>query len=85
MEDLLLWRGHCIWTNMNWMMTEGLLAYGYRDVAREITRRTAKMIRHEGYREFYDFRTGQGKGATHFNWPGLVLDMIHTTWPEACG
>jgi glycogen debranching enzyme len=83
MEDLLLWRGHCIWTNMNWMMNEGLLSYGYREEARELTRRTAKMIRHEGLREFYDFRNGQGKGATNFNWPAVVLDMIARSWPEA--
>ncbi len=83
MEDLLLWRGHCIWININWMLTEALMTYGYRDEAREIVRRTAKMIRHQGFREFYDYRTGQGKGATTFNWPGLVLDMIAMTWPEA--
>ena len=83
MEDLLLWRGHCIWTNMNWMMNEGLLSYGYREEARELTRRTAKMIRREGLREYYDFRNGQGKGATNFNWPAVVLDMIARSWPEA--
>jgi len=83
MEDLLLWRGHCIWTNMNWMMTEGLLNYGYKAEARELTRRTARMILHEGLWEFYDYRNGQGKGQSNFNWPGLVLDMIHMTWPEA--
>jgi len=83
MEDLLLWRGHCIWININWMINEGLMAYCYTDLARELTRRTAKMILHEGFREFYDFRNGEGKGATNFNWPGLVLDMIAVTWPEA--
>ena len=82
MEDLMLWRGYCIWTNMNWMMNEGLLAYGYRDEARELTRRTAKMIRHQGFREFYDCRTGRGGGITTFNWPALVLDMIAASWPE---
>jgi glycogen debranching enzyme len=83
MEDLLLWRGHCIWTNMNWMITEGLLNYGFQEEARELVRRTAKMILHEGLWEYYDFRNGQGKGAHDFNWPGLVLDMIAVTWPEA--
>ncbi len=83
MEDLLLWRGHCIWTNMNWLMMEGLMNYGFNDEARELTRRTAKMILHEGLWEFYDYRNGQGKGQPHFNWPGLVLDMIAVTWPEA--
>jgi len=83
LENLMLWRGYCIWTNMNWMMTEGLLNYGYRDEARELTRRSAKMIRNQGFREFYDCRTGQAGGATRFNWPAVVLDMIAMTWPEA--
>jgi glycogen debranching enzyme len=83
MENLLLWRGRCIWINMNWMIMNCLLNYGCREEARELTRRTAKMIRHEGLWEFYDYRNGQGKGQPHFNWPGLVLDMIAVTWPEA--
>jgi len=82
-EDLMLWRGHCIWTNMNLMMTEALLACGYKNEARELTRRSAKMIRHEGFREFYDFRNGQGRRAYTFGWPGVVLDMVTQTWPEA--
>lgn len=81
-EDRLLWRGYCIWTNMNWMICEGLLTHGYKDLARELTRRTAKMIRNQGFWEFYDCRTGQGKNAHPFNWPAVVLDMIHLTWPE---
>ena len=82
MEDLVLWRGHCIWTNMNWMMMHALLNYGYREEARELTRKTAKMIEHEGLWEFYDWRNGQGKGQKEFNWPGLVLDMMAVSWPE---
>jgi len=83
LEDLVLWRGHCIWINMNYLLMEGLLNYGLKQEARELTRRTAKMIRHEGLWEFYDYRNGQGKGQPSFNWPGLVLEMIHRTWPEA--
>jgi neutral trehalase len=83
MEDLLLWRGRCIWTNMNYLMMEVLQNYGYQAEARELTRRTAKMALHEGMWEFYDYRNGQGKGQPHFNWPGLTLEMIAQTWPEA--
>jgi len=82
-EDVLLWRGHCIWSNMNWMIADALNNYGYKKEARELTRRMAKMIRHEGYREFYDYRTGQGRRAYNFGWAGLVLDMINDYWPEA--
>lgn len=82
-EDLLLWRGRCIWSNMNWMIADALNNYGYKREAAELTRRMAKMIRHEGYREFYDYRNGQGRRAMNFGWAGLVLDMIHNYWPEA--
>ncbi len=75
-EDLLLWRGQCIWGNMNWMVVEGLKKYGFNKEADEITRRTGHMILKEGFREFYDYRTGRGGGATNFNWPGLILDML---------
>ena len=81
-EDLLLWRGHCIWCNFNWMMCETLLEYGYSEPARELTRRFALMILAEGFREFYDYRNGEGKGARNFTWPALVLDMIAQTHPE---
>jgi len=83
LEDLVLWRGHCIWININYLLTEGLMRYGFKEEARELTRRTARMIRHEGLWEFYDYRNGQGKGQPHFNWPGLVLPMMQMTWPEA--
>jgi hypothetical protein len=34
------------------------------------------MVDREGFREFYDSRTGTGAGAHGFTWPALVLDMI---------
>jgi len=40
------------------------------------------MILAEGFREFYDYRNGEGKGARNFTWPALVLDMIAQTHPE---
>jgi glycogen debranching enzyme len=82
-ENLMLWRGHCIWTNMNWMINEALLEYGYEEEARELTMRTARMILNQGFREFYDTRTGRGQGTTRFCWPAVVLDMIKRACPEA--
>ncbi len=76
LENVMLWRGHCIWANMNWMVVQGLKEYGYHEQATEIARRTALMIRASGFYEFYDPRTGRGAGAQNFTWPGLVLDMI---------
>ena len=76
MEGTLLWRGHCIWINMNWIAARVAATYGYDTLAREITLATAEMVDREGFREFYDSRTGEGDGANLFTWPALVLDMI---------
>jgi len=71
-----LWRGSCIWINMNWMVARSARVYGRQDIAREITRRTALMIDRHGFREYYRPRTGKGVGAMNFTWPALVLPMI---------
>jgi hypothetical protein len=71
-----LWRGSCIWINMNWMTARAAKAYGREDVSREITRKTALMIFNHGFREYYRPRTGKGVGAESFTWPALVLHMI---------
>ena len=75
-EEQLLWRGHCIWANMNWIAARAAANYDREDVARDITRATGRLAAEEGFREFYDSRTGKGMGAPGFTWPGLVLDMI---------
>ncbi len=76
LEDTLIWRGHCIWTNMSWMAARAAKNYGDTAYPVEVTRSTARLIRDEGFHEFYDFRTGQGKGAPAFTWPALVLDLL---------
>ncbi len=75
-EDTVLWRGHCIWANMNWIAARAAAACGRSDLARTITRATADMVDEQDFREFYDSRTGAGAGAPTFTWPALVLDMI---------
>jgi len=76
LHRLHLWRGSCIWINMNWMVARSAKAYGREDIAREITRRTALMIDNHGFREYYRPGTGKGVGAMNFTWPALVLPMI---------
>jgi hypothetical protein len=75
-KDSMLWRGPCIWISMNWAAAEAASIYGRADVASAITAKTAGLIAKNGYHEFYDPETGQGKGAGTFTWPALVLDMI---------
>jgi mannosylglycerate hydrolase len=76
LHRLHLWRGSCIWINMNWMTARAAKVYGREDIAREITKRTAMMIDSEGFREYYRPQTGKGVGAENFIWPALVIPMI---------
>jgi hypothetical protein len=72
----ILWRGGA-WINMNWLVTLGLLEYGYDEIAEDLARRTAEMILREGaFREFYDSRTGKGYGGKSYGWSTLAVDMI---------
>jgi hypothetical protein len=77
-----LWAGHCIWINICWMLAIGLGECGYRREAREVTRRVVRMILREGFHEYYDSRTGEGKRIPDFCWPALALDMAARFWPE---
>lgn len=71
-----LWAGSCIWMNFNWMLTVGLLEYGYAEEARQITLSTVRMIEREGFWEYYDSETGKGQRLSGFTWPGLALDLM---------
>jgi len=77
-----LWSGHCIWINICWMLAIGLGENGYLEEAREITLRVVRMILREGFYEYYDSRSGEGKRIRDFTWPALALDMIARFWPE---
>ncbi len=75
-RNQMLWRGPCIWMNMNWMAAEAAARYGRQDLARVITNRSARLIEMNGFREFYNPHTGEGGGAKNFTWPGLIVDMM---------
>ena len=71
-----LWRGPCAWTNINWICAKAADIYGRRDIAREITKKTVKVLEKSDFREYYDPETGVGGGAKNFTWGTLTLDMI---------
>lgn len=80
-----LWAGHCTWINFNWMVAIGLGEGGYAAEARELTRRTVKMVLREGFCEYYDSRDGEGRRIRGFTWPGLALDMMARFLPQMTG
>ncbi len=68
------WRGP-VWIGTNWFVYQGLLNYGFDDLAKELKRSSIKLIQQEGFREYFNPITGKGLGAQNFTWGGLVLDM----------
>lgn len=68
------WRGP-VWMSTNWFIIQGLLRYGYIPEAKRIYHSSLELIKHSGFREYYDPLTGKGHGANNFTWSGLILDM----------
>jgi len=71
-----LWRGPCIWMNINWIAAKAASIYERNDLAKEITKKTVKLLEKSGFREFYHPESGIGGGAKNFTWGTVVLDMI---------
>ncbi len=75
-ETNFLWRGPCIWMNINWIAAKSASLYGRDDLAKEITKKTMKLLEKSGFREFYHPETGIGGGAKNFTWGTVILDML---------
>jgi len=80
-EDFL-WRGPQTWVVSNWYIVRGLRLQAnrfgekrYQEIADTLVRRTYELVRSEGFREFYNSRTGRGMRTRHFGMSALVLDM----------
>jgi hypothetical protein len=69
------WRGPS-WVNSAWLVSLGLRRLGYADHADEMAANLARVVAREGFREYYDSRTGRGMAARGFGWSTLVLDLI---------
>ncbi len=75
------WRGPS-WVNSAWLVTLGLRRLGYGAVADDMTRRLAAVMDREGFREYYEARTGRGMGARDFGWSTLIWEMLEPA-PES--
>ena len=45
---------------------------GLHEHAQSLRRSLRGLVERSGFREYYDPFTGQGYGAQHFTWPGLL-------------
>lgn len=74
------WRGPT-WIHINWLIVQGLLRYGYRDVAAELVRRTFQLMGGQGRptcNECYNPLTGEEARTPDLSWSGLVNDLVIT-------
>jgi hypothetical protein len=70
------WRGPA-WINTSWLVLRGLERHGRH--AEAATLRTAMLnaVRQEGFREYFDPHTGDGRGVSDFSWSAaLALDLL---------
>lgn len=70
------WRGP-VWINLDWLIRQGLLNYGFTDDARRIERDMIALAAYNGFFEHYDPESGAGGGAETFSWTAaLLLDVL---------
>ncbi len=71
------WRGP-VWINVNWMLSQGLKEYGYREKADAMKRDMIQLPIRFGFHEYFDSHTGRGYGSSDFSWTAaLFLDLVY--------
>jgi hypothetical protein len=68
------WRGPS-WVNSAWLVSLGLRRRGRHDLADAMATRLTDVVAREGFREYYESRTGRGMGARDFGWSTLLLEL----------
>lgn len=71
------WRGP-VWINTDWLVVQGLRQHGKLALAAEVEGSMIRLVRHSGFREYYDPFTGRGYGSQGFSWSAaLLIDTLH--------
>ncbi|MEO1713120.1 MAG: trehalase family glycosidase [Bacteroidota bacterium] len=69
------WRGP-VWINMNWLLWQGLLRYGFTDEATAVRQDSLTLLKEKGLYEYFDPRKGQeadtGYGTGQFSWSAAL-------------
>lgn len=70
------WRGPT-WINLVWFTYNGLLNYGFKDVAKDLANSTIEaMAKNTTCNEYYNSETGEPLGVKYFGWSALITDII---------
>jgi len=76
------WRGP-VWININWMLSQGLKGYGYKQKADAMKKDMIQLPIRFGFHEYFDSQTGRGYGSRNFSWTAaLFLDMVYEYYNE---
>lgn len=75
-QHRMYWQGPT-WINMNWLIIDGLLRYGFDTEAAHIREQTLKLVAGSGVHEYYSPLDGSPAGAKDFSWTAaLALDLL---------
>jgi hypothetical protein len=69
------WRGPS-WINSAWLVSLGLRRLGLDDEADAMAARLLPVVAREGFREYYEARSGRGMGARDFGWSTLLVELV---------
>ena len=72
------WRGPS-WVNSAWLVSLGLRRLGRTDEAERMAARLEAVVAREGFREYYESRSGRGMGAHNFGWSTLLWELVDPT------
>jgi hypothetical protein len=76
------WRGP-VWININWMLSQGLKGYGYKQKADAMKKDMIQLPIRFGFHEYFDSQTGKGYGSRNFSWTAaLFLDLVYEYYDE---
>lgn len=70
------WQGPT-WVNTNWLIIDGLLRCGEKELAKEIAEKTLAVVAHHGSYEYFNPLSGDPLGAQNFSWTAaLCLELL---------
>jgi hypothetical protein len=70
------WRGP-VWININWMLSQGMKSYGFREKADSMKKDMTQLPVRFGFYEYFDSISGTGYGSDSFSWTAaLFIDLV---------
>jgi len=74
-EPMRYWRGP-VWLVVNWMIGHGLLANGQEALGLRVHADTTRLVREQGFAEYFDPRDGSGLGGGEFSWTAAIWLLL---------